>query len=741
MPYAVIGLDSSGFVTYWNRAAESTLGWTVDEAGHRPLLSVVFGRGWDERLFAPEAMYESLHTVLTIRDGSPLFVVLTKRATGFGSIVTILEASKVDHALRLIESLPVCTYTTSLRSPSLVGGELISVSSHLEELGWPTELTDASSVLHEDDRDRVLEEIAAWSAPQPWQIEYRVRLDNGTLWLHEAGSVVLDERGKPSFVQGYVVDITAKRALEHRLAPSEVRYRELLESLPLVALSVYPDRAKETNYMTPYLTKRFGITLEEWTFQMKDQIYGPDLEKFESGFWEWWKSRSEKEFELDFRVLDASGEPVWVNQHAVLKRDKFGEYFVDGYIADIDARKRAEEQAQRDAERLRALVETQQRIATSELDLQSVMALAAEQILALVDADGVCIEVAARGLLAYSGTLFGADPLTLEGLSLQLNGSEALLCEDIEDDESSIADLCRALGARSYVNIPVLRDQHAIGHLTAVAERTGTFTESDVRTLHLFAGLLGAANARLAELEAKEEQLEHLQELDRLKDEFVALVSHELRTPLTSIRGYLDLLLDSELGPLNEQQAHFVEVVQRNSERLLRLVGDLLFVAQIESGMLMLELDSIDLARVVSEAIQVGKSVARAGGISLEGEIEQPLPIRGDRARLGQLLDNLISNGLKFTPPGGSVRVRAFRDDHSVTIEVADSGIGIPAGEIDQLFQRFFRSSNATESAIQGTGLGLSISKAIVEGHGGTITASSSEGVGTTFTVRLTGQA
>ncbi len=229
-------------------------------------------------------------------------------------------------------------------------------------------------------------------------------------------------------------------------------------------------------------------------------------------------------------------------------------------------------------------------------------------------------------------------------------------------------------------------------------------------------------------------QNERLREIDRMKDELVALVSHELRTPLTSIRGYLELLLDeADEAGLDPTHADWLRVIDRNAERLLRLVEDLLLKAQ--AGAIALEKTDVDLATIVEQCIQAGVPVAAARGISLGYETEELPPISVDRVRMGQLIDNLVSNALKFTPPGGRVDVRAFTRGSGVRIEVADTGVGIPEGEQDRLFERFYRTEHAQSEAVPGVGLGLSIAKAIVDAHGGAISCRSTEDAGTTFVV------
>jgi signal transduction histidine kinase len=226
-------------------------------------------------------------------------------------------------------------------------------------------------------------------------------------------------------------------------------------------------------------------------------------------------------------------------------------------------------------------------------------------------------------------------------------------------------------------------------------------------------------------------------ELDRLKDDFVATVSHELRTPLTSMMGFLEMIREEEAGLLTDQQKRFLAIVYRSSERLQRLVGDLLFVARLDANGLQLQFTSVDTADVVHDCVESASALARSREIDLRADLDGVPAVWGDRERLSQLVSNLISNAIKFTPPGGSVTARTLVDGTDAVIEIADTGIGIPLGEQDRLFQRFFRSSTATEQAIPGTGLGLVISKAIAEAHGGAIAVRSATGEGTCFTVRL----
>jgi signal transduction histidine kinase len=224
--------------------------------------------------------------------------------------------------------------------------------------------------------------------------------------------------------------------------------------------------------------------------------------------------------------------------------------------------------------------------------------------------------------------------------------------------------------------------------------------------------------------------------LERLRDAFVAAVSHELRTPLTSISGFLEMLGDEE-HELGEAGRSYLGVIRRGTTRLQRIVEDLLLVAQIEADRLELDPVETDLADLAALTVEEALPTAAEQGIELVLDIEGPLPLEADAGRLGQVLDNLVSNALKFTPAGGSVTVSARNGNGPLFLEVTDTGIGVPHEESGQLFSRFYRASTATRRAIPGTGLGLVIARAIVEAHGGTISLESQEGEGTRVTVTL----
>ena len=222
----------------------------------------------------------------------------------------------------------------------------------------------------------------------------------------------------------------------------------------------------------------------------------------------------------------------------------------------------------------------------------------------------------------------------------------------------------------------------------------------------------------------------------RAKDEFVATVSHELRTPLAAIAGYAELLED-DVAALGEESTQFLGVVQRNATRLARLVDDLLLVQQSETDGVTVKLADIELAEVLRASVERVEPAADRKSISVDVEGNESLVVRADPMRFGQILDNLLSNAVKFTPESGVIELRVRRDGNLCSIEVEDSGPGIPEDERGRVFERFFRSRDAVSRAIPGTGLGLVVSRRIAEAHGGALDLVSGSGTGATFRLLL----
>lgn len=239
----------------------------------------------------------------------------------------------------------------------------------------------------------------------------------------------------------------------------------------------------------------------------------------------------------------------------------------------------------------------------------------------------------------------------------------------------------------------------------------------------------------------RERTVEQLHELNRQKSIFVSTTNHELRTPLTSISGYVEMLQDGDYGEITPEQDRVLEVVQRNTNRLQLLIEDLLFINRLEQ-----EHEErpthhrqVDLAACASRVMTNLVPQARHGKVTVHGEFDGAWPVLGDRDRLERAITNVLGNAVKFTPPGGTVTVSLSQTDDGAGVRLTcqDTGMGIPAKEIDSLFTSFTRASNAAAQQIPGTGLGLVIVRMIVEQHGGTVALRSVEGEGTTVTLEV----
>jgi PAS domain S-box-containing protein len=242
----------------------------------------------------------------------------------------------------------------------------------------------------------------------------------------------------------------------------------------------------------------------------------------------------------------------------------------------------------------------------------------------------------------------------------------------------------------------------------------------------------------IAALDKERTAVERLRALDQAKNEFVSTVSHELRTPVTSIVGYVEMLRDGEVAEPLPGQVPLLETIDRNGQRLISMINDLLMLSGLDSDNVQWKHDAVDLAETLRPVEDAVRPLLKGRELKLTIHSPgRPVRVTGDRAQLERVMINLLSNAVKFTEDGGEVELLLAVEDGEAVLKVSDTGIGIPVDEQDELFQRFFRASTAQHRQIQGTGLGLSIVAAIVQGHGGRIEVDSAHLQGSTFTVRM----
>jgi two-component system, NtrC family, sensor kinase len=303
--------------------------------------------------------------------------------------------------------------------------------------------------------------------------------------------------------------------------------------------------------------------------------------------------------------------------------------------------------------------------------------------------------------------------------------------------QSSVRDTLIRFGYRALLAVPLLREDQIIGSLTFNRKAPGEFPPEVVDVLKTFAtqSALAIQNARLfREIADKSAQLEAA---SRHKSEFLANISHELRTPLNAIIGFSEVLVDRMFGELNEKQVEYLKDIFASGQHLLSLINDILDLSKIEAGRMELELADFDLPSAIDNALILVRERASRRGITLGHSVDERVgPIRGDERKVKQVLLNLLSNALKFTPEGGRIDVGA-RVHHGVAeIAVTDTGVGIAPEDQEAVFEEF-RQVGTADKKVEGTGLGLALSRKFIELHGGRIWVKSQVGQGSTFTFTL----
>ena len=475
-----------------------------------------------------------------------------------------------------------------------------------------------------------------------------------------------------------------------RLRVSEVKNRRLVEGLPL---AVYVESEEQgLTYVGPQVESMIGYPRGAWLAEdnlWRRILHDDDREQVIAAYSAAVAARAP--FSYEYRLLGPDGRTIWVRDSSNLV-DNGERSHRQGFIVDITELKRAEEQLERNAMLLRGLIDA--------------------------TVDGMC-------LTDQEGEILIANrPLRrlVSGLGLA--------------DEGPIHERLLSIAERTTEPERYARRMQEL----AADPFTPSFDEfelaRDGRDLQGFtAPVIDGNEEYLGRVWTLRDVTEQRQ-LDRLRDALIATVSHELRTPLTSIIGYLELL---GTGPdqLSAEDAGYIEVVSRNAMRLQHMVEDLLFLAQLDAGSFSLELCDADLVELAGEAIEAARPAAEAKNLIVTLEHDQPAVVSVDANRIGQALDNLISNAIKFTPEGGKVHLLIENRGTAYTLHVTDTGYGIPASEQERLFERFFRSTTASANHVPGTGLGLTIAQAIIESHGGSIGFDSTEGKGTTFSVSL----
>jgi signal transduction histidine kinase len=327
-----------------------------------------------------------------------------------------------------------------------------------------------------------------------------------------------------------------------------------------------------------------------------------------------------------------------------------------------------------------------------------------------------------------------ADPIQGSVLERVLNG-QVVVRRDLAEREFPADEQLFALGLRSELVAPLLLSARTIGMLSLSRDRTEAFSEDEVELVALLGRLVATAVQNIRAYEAERRRVEELARLSQLRADFVSLVSHELRSPMAAVIGAARTLQDRWRMLTAAQRESFLALIGDETARLAALVADVLDTSRIEAGTFSYRFEEVDLGRLVEDAVE--SAVLAQQDVRVVASVHGRLPaIHGDRARLRQVLGNLIDNAVKYSPEGGEVRVSAAPSNGAVRIAVRDDGPGIPRDQHTRIFEKFGRV-DVPGASKPGTGLGLFIARSIAEAHGGSLDVSSGIEPGTTFTVIL----
>jgi signal transduction histidine kinase len=361
----------------------------------------------------------------------------------------------------------------------------------------------------------------------------------------------------------------------------------------------------------------------------------------------------------------------------------------------------------------------------------------------LLDSTGETLEVAvARGYRDPQNILSHRKISRTAEATRSSHFGEALFERPFfEEDVSASAGLrtFKKEGVRSFVGVPVRAENEVLGILQLASRTPRRFRPEELRLWETLGNQMGIAVQRARLYEETRRQARELERANKLQADFSAMIAHDLRSPLVNILGVVEVMMQGVFGAVTEEQSKWLGRLQANARGLVDLISDFLDLSKLESGYIDLQRQRVALGEIIERSIENFRLIAANRKISLRGTVDSALPpVDADPRRLDQVLNNLISNAIKFTPEGGEVEVAAASAGHDqARLSVRDNGEGIAPEEIGQIFEKYRQGGNVRQAKEKGTGLGLVICKMIVEAHGGRIWAESEPGRGSVFYVSL----
>jgi PAS domain S-box-containing protein len=626
------------------------------------------------------------------------------------------------------------------------------------------------TAMHPDDRPAVLAagERSARDGSD-FDLEFRVLWRDGSEhWIRIQAKPFFDDAGKPLYMTGACADITTSKQAAEALRENEERLRAIFNQAAVgIAIATLEGQFLDMNAKFSQILGYSGDELRGLTLAA---ITHPDDLSNTSIAMRQLLDGAIAEYSLEKRYVRKDASVVWSLSTVTLLKDAKGEpQRIIGVIEDITARKQAESALQEETRVLELLNETGKAVA-SQLDLQPLVQAATDAATTLSgaefgaffynasDAEGDAFELYTLSGAPRSAFATFGKPRATAVFGPTFRGAPAVRIADVLSDprhgtmSPHYGMPIGHLPVRSYLAVAVKsRSGEVIGGLFFGHSQPNMFTDRAERLIVGVAAQTGIAidNARLYEaaqqaaaerkalLESERAARAEAERMSAIKDEFLATLSHELRTPLNAILGWAHML-QSE-SPDRVDLVKGLQTIERNARAQTLLIDDLLDMSRITSGKLRLEIQTVQPASFIEAAVETVRPAADAKSIRLELSLDPGAgPIAADAGRMQQVVWNILSNAIKFTPSDGAVRIQLARAATHIELRVSDTGVGISPGFMPHLFERFRQGDASSSRRYSGLGLGLSIVKSLVELHGGTVAVTSTgEGQGTTVTVKL----
>jgi signal transduction histidine kinase len=398
------------------------------------------------------------------------------------------------------------------------------------------------------------------------------------------------------------------------------------------------------------------------------------------------------------------------------------------------------------------------RVLTSTTDVNELMARSTDLIQKTFKS--LFVKLVVFGDEMTVATAGKAQPALENDRSMELRdwlvGARGRVCL-VDQTPHDLSLLHRALKKRRAVLLlPLEKSDDLVGYVVLGEQLGAGYTRRDMQTLEAIADELVIALENARSVREVQDLNEHLQsridsatrelrktnkrllELDAVKDEFVSMASHQLRTPLTSVKGYLSMVLEGDVGEVTPDQRQLLEEAFTSSERMVHLIGDFLNVSRLQTGKFIIDRREIDLAHVVAQEVEGMRQIAATHGVKLEYHVPKRFPMLYlDENKLRQVIMNFIDNAIYYSPDGRLIKITLTVEDGDAVLRVVDQGMGVPAEVQSRLFTKFFRAENARKQRPDGTGIGLYLAKQIIDGHRGALVFESTLGKGSTFGFRL----